>query len=81
MLKSRGVHAASLSAYDFSTLYTMLPHNLIKNKLVDFIKRIFKREGSLHIACNDRHAFLPLMQLEIIIYDFVRKCMNLSPFS
>ena len=29
-LKSRGFCAASLSAYDFSTLYTTLPHNLIK---------------------------------------------------
>ena len=56
MLKSRGVHAACLSAYDFSTLY-ILPHNLIKNKLVDLIKRIFKREDSLYIACYDRHAF------------------------
>ena len=35
-LKSRGFRAASLSTYDFSTLYTTLPHNLliiiIKNK-------------------------------------------------
>ena len=56
-MKSRGFRAASLSTYDFSTLYTTLPHNLIKNKLVDLIKRIFQTEGSLYIACNDRHAF------------------------
>ena len=56
-LKSRGFRAASLSTYDFSRLYTTLPHNLIKDKLVDLIERIFQREGSLHIACNDRHAF------------------------
>ena len=36
-LKSRGFHAASLSTYDFSTLHTTLPHNLIKGKLVDLI--------------------------------------------
>ena len=35
-LKSR---ASSLSTYDFSTLYTTLPHNLIKDKLVDSIER------------------------------------------
>ena len=34
-LKSRGFHASSLSTYDFSTLYSTLPHNLIKDKLVD----------------------------------------------
>ena len=42
---------------DFSTLYTTLPHNLIKDKLVDLIERIFQREGPLYIACNNRNAF------------------------
>ena len=40
-----------------STLYTILPHNLIKDKLVDLIERTFQWEGSLYIACNDRNAF------------------------
>ena len=56
-LKSRGFYVSSLSTYDFSTLYTTLPHNLVKDKLVDFIERTFQREGSLYIACNDRNAF------------------------
>ena len=56
-LKSRGFRASSLSTYDFSTLYTTLPHNLIKDKLVDLIEIIFQREGSLYIACSDRNAF------------------------
>ena len=30
---------------------------LIKDKLVDLIERIFQRECSLYIACNDRNAF------------------------
>ena len=46
-----------MSTYDFSTLYTILPHNLIKDKLVDLIERTFHREGSLYIACYDRNAF------------------------
>ena len=57
MLKYRGFRASSLSTYDFSTLYTTLPHNPIKDKLVDIIGRTFQREGSLYIACNDRDAF------------------------
>ena len=32
-LKSRGFLASGLSTYDFSTLYTTLPHYLIKEKL------------------------------------------------
>ena len=30
-----GYQATSLSIYDFSTMYTTLPHNLIKEKLLD----------------------------------------------
>ena len=56
-LKSRSFRASCLSTYDFSTLYTTLPHDLIKDKLVDLIERTFQREGSLYIACNDRNAF------------------------
>ena len=40
------------------TLYTTLPHNLIKDKLIDLIERTFQREGSPFLACYDRNAFL-----------------------
>ena len=56
-LKSRGFRATSLSTYDFSTLCTTLPHNLIKEKLINLIEWTFKREGSPYIACNERQAF------------------------
>ena len=52
-LKSRGIRATSLST-DFSTLYTTLPHNLIKEKPINLIELTFKREGSPYIACNER---------------------------
>ena len=44
--------------YDFSTLYTTLPHNLIKEKLTELIEQTFNRECSLYLACNDKNAFL-----------------------
>ena len=34
--QSRGLRATSLSNYDFFTLYTTLPHNLIKEKTYKF---------------------------------------------
>ena len=43
--------------YVFSTLCTTLPHNLIKEKLINLIEWTFKREGSPYIACNERQAF------------------------
>ena len=56
-LKSRGFRATSLSTYDFPTLFTTLPHNLIKVKLINLIEWTFKREGSPYIACNARQTF------------------------
>ena len=56
-LKARDSNATSLPTYVFSTLYTTLPHNLIKDQLIDLIERTFKREGSAYLACIDRNAF------------------------
>ena len=56
-LKSRGFRATSLSTYDISTLYATLSHNFIKEKLINLIELTFKREGSSHIAYNERKAF------------------------
>ena len=56
-LKARDFNATCLSTYDLSTLYTTLPHNLIKDKLIDLIEKPFNRDGSLCLVCNDRNAF------------------------
>ena len=53
-LKSGGFLASGLSTYDFSTLYTTLPHNHIKEKLTELIEQTFNRESSLYLACNDK---------------------------
>ena len=42
------------SVINTSTLYTTLPHNLIKEKLIDLT---FQWESTLYLACNDRNAF------------------------
>ena len=56
-MKYKGFLASGLSTYDFSTLYTTLPHNLINENLTELIEQIFNREGSLYLACNDKIAF------------------------
>ena len=56
-LKSRQFRAFSLSTYDFSPLYTTLPHNPIKGKLNDLIEWTFRNEDSLYLVCNVRNAF------------------------
>ena len=67
-LKARDFNATSLSTYDCSTLYTTLPDNLIKDKLIDLIERTFNGECSLYLACNDRNACFTLKNLENIIF-------------
>ena len=50
-----------MATYDFSSLYTTLPHNLIKEKLAELIDQIFNREGSLYLACNEKCTFFLLL--------------------
>ena len=50
-LKSYGFLASSVSTYDFFTLFTIMPHNLIEEKLTKLIEQTFNREGSLYLAC------------------------------
>ena len=56
-LKLRRFQASSISTYDFSTLYTTLPHHLIKNKLCELIQWTFGRENKLYLACNGYRTF------------------------
>ena len=42
---------------NFYSLYH-IPHNLIKEKLLDLSERAYKKEGTLYLAaCNDKIAF------------------------
>ena len=78
-LKSRGFLASGLSTYDFSTVYTTLPHNLTKEKLTELIEQTFNREGSLYLACNCENAFFLLLNnLNDINCGHVKKCVMLS---
>ena len=54
-MEARGFLASGLSTYDFSTLYTTLPNNLLKEKLTELIEQTFNMEGSLYLACNDKN--------------------------
>ena len=45
-----------MSTYDFSTLYTTLPHHPIKDK-IDLINRTFIRENTQYLACNEECVF------------------------
>ena len=68
--KYKGFMASKLSTYDFSTLYTTLPHHLIKDKLIALIEHMFTREKTLYLACNEERAFSLLMYMYIKIINY-----------
>ena len=56
-LKAKGFQASKISTYTFSTLYTTLPHNLIKKQLIDLNEHTFKREEVVYLAYNAERDF------------------------
>ena len=84
-LKCRGFRATSLSSYDFSTLYTTIPNDLIKEKLLDLIEWTFKRalKTMVHFICpvmTERPFSLPLTKVGIH-FSHVRMCASPYPIS
>ena len=79
-LKDIGYQATSVSTYDFSTLYTTLPHNLIKEKLIDLIERPFyERKVSYTLLVMIRKRFsLRKAIIEDITFGLVR--MYVTPY-
>ena len=71
--KSKNFQASKLSTYDFSTLYTTLPHHLIKDKLIDLISRTFIRENTQYLVATKNVLFSLLMYIIITIYGRVKK--------
>ena len=60
-------------------LYTTLPHNLIKEKVIYLTERI-QREWSLYLGCNDRNAFFTSEEHKRYTLWSCQSCMKPSPF-
>ena len=59
-LKSIPTRNAQLASFDFSTLYTAIPHNLLKDKITNRIHSDYTCRKSQHIeVCHDK-AFLSI---------------------
>ena len=79
-LRSRGFRAASLSTYDFFTLYTTLLHNLIKEKLIDLIQRNFKEKALFTFHAMMEMLSSRLKDIRSTHYGHAKRCAKLSPF-
>ena len=55
-----------LSTWDFSTLYTSLPHIQLKNQLHDLLERVFHTKGRSFIATNSFRTFWTTARMESV---------------
>ena len=51
-LEEKQLSLTHVSTWDFSTLYTSLPHAGLKNQLHDLLERVFHTKGKSFIATN-----------------------------
>ena len=84
-LKCRGFRVTSLSTYDFSTLYTTLPHNLIKETTSGFDRQDLQKgiKTMIHFiwhVMTERLFSLPLTKVGIHL-GHVRMCATPYPIS
>ena len=82
-LKNIGYQATSLSTYDFSALYTTLPHNLIMKKIFILVSGpSIKRKVSYTLLVMIRNRFsLRQTIIEDITFGLVRMYVTTYRFS
>ena len=56
-LEEKQLSLTHVSTWDFSTLYTSLPHARLKNQLHDLLERVFRTKGKSFIATNSFRTF------------------------
>ena len=57
-LRLRNFQGSQVSSFDFSTLYTSLPHDLIKAKVLSLVTWCFNRESKTYLCTSDKAGFL-----------------------
>ena len=56
-LRLRNFQGSQVSSFDFSTLYTSLPHDLIKAKVLSLVNWCFNRESKTYLCTSDKVGF------------------------
>ena len=56
-LRLRNFQGSQVSSFDFSTLYTSLPHDLIKAKVLSLVKWSFDRESKTYLCTSAKAGF------------------------
>ena len=56
-LRLRNFQGSQVSSFDFSTLYTSLPHDLISEKVLSLVIWCFNRESKTYLCTSDKAGF------------------------
>ena len=56
-LRLRNFQGSQVSSFDFSTLYTSLPHDLIKAKVLSLVTWCFNRDSKTYLCTSDKAGF------------------------
>ena len=74
-LRLRNFQGSRVSSFDFSTLYTSLPHDLIKEEVLSLVKWCINRESKMYLRTSDKAGFFSNKK-----YDSY-KCWTCTEFS
>ena len=66
-LRLRNFPGSQVSSFDFSTLYTFLPHDLIKAKVLSLVKWCVNRESETHLCTSDKARNMTRMHVGIAL--------------
>ena len=76
-LRLRNFRGSQVSSFDFSTLYTSLPHDLIKAKVLSLVNWCFNRESKTYLCTSDKAGFLATRNMTHINVGLARSYVKL----
>ena len=76
-LRLRNFRGSQVSSVDFSTLYTSLPHDLIKAKVLSLVNWCFNRESKTYLCTSDKAGFLATRNMTRINVGLARSYVKL----
>ena len=80
-LRLRNFQGSQVSSFDFSTLCTSLPHDLIKAKVLSLANLCFNRESKTYLSTSDKRVFLATRSMTRINVGLALSYVNLLLFS
>ena len=76
-LRLRNFQGSKVSSFDFSTLYTSLPHDLIKAKVLSLVNWFFNRESKSNFCISLKAGFLATRNMTRIDVGLARSYVKL----